>query len=486
MFIPVNEKITARTFPYCTAVLVLINLFVFIAFQQKDDLYIRKAYEYYFKSGLAEIEYQAYQRHTGQNASTDISSPQGMMKVMEMQRDQEFAWKLWQGEIITNTHPDHERWKSVRQEFQNLKDKSIASSLGFVPAEPQARSLLTYMFLHGGWMHLLGNMVFLWLSGCLLEQARGRIAVLTTYLLGGCAAAGAFWALNAQGLIALVGASGSISALMGALTVAYGMRKIKVFLALGFYFNYFRMPAIALLPFWIGNELYQHMQYGDSSNVAYMAHFGGLLGGAILGLAVKKLSPEIPHRSDDTPVADPAQELLQSAIQHIRQLEFGPAREMLEEAIRISPNHLHAHRQLYILDKSVGNPEKLRQSGETLLRMLAGQNENNEAINVYEELRSREVKLHDPDILCALFPALMTASRLDLAEEIATKMAREHLGHPALPALLLQFGHKLNETGHHAKAAQCMRFLVTRLPHAEESGYARQELEAMAGPSGPR
>lgn len=479
MFIPVNEKITARTIPYCTAVLVLINLFVFIAFQQKDDLYIRKAYEYYFTSGLAKIEYQAYQRHTGQNTSTDISSPQGMLKVMDMQRDQEFAWKLWQGEIITNAHPNHEQWQSTRQEFQHLKNKSIASSWGFVPAEPQARSLLAYMFLHGGWMHLLGNMVFLWLSGCLLEQARGKIAVLAIYLLGGCAAAGVFWGLNTQGLIALVGASGSISALMGALTVVYGMRKIKVFLALGFYFNYFRMPAIALLPFWIGNELYQNIQHGESSNVAYMAHFGGLLGGALLGLAAKTLRPEIPTPSDDTPAADPAEELLQSAIQHMRQLEFGAARELLQEAIRISPHHLHAYRQLHILEKSVGNPEKIRHSGGMLLRMLAGRNEYNEAVSIYEDLRSQEVILDDPEVLSTLFPALMAASRLDLAEEIATKMAREHLNHPALPTMLIQLGHKLDQAGHHAKALQCKRFLITRLPHAEESTHARQALEAM-------
>lgn len=328
-------------------------------------------------------------------------------------------------------------------------------------------------------MHLIGNMVFLWLSGCLLEQARGKIAVLATYLLGGCAAVGVFWALNAQSPIALVGASGSISALMGALTVVYGMRKIKVFLALGFYFNYFRMPAIALLPFWIGNELYQNIQYGDSSNVAYMAHFGGLLGGAMLGLAVKKMTSEIPVRSEDSPTLDPAEELLQSAILHMRQLEFEPARELLGQAIRISPHHLHAHRQMFILDKSVGKPEKLSHSGGLLLRMLINQNENNEAISVYEDLRALQVVLHDPEVLCALFPTLIATTRLDLAEEIATKMVREHLNHPALPALLLQFGHKLDEAGNHAKAAQCMRFLITRLPHAEESAHARQALETL-------
>ena len=73
----------------------------------------------------------------------------------------------------------------------------------------------------------------------------------------------------------------------------------------------------------------------------------------------------------------------------------------------------------------------------------------------------------------------MAASRLDLAEEIATKMAREHLNHPALPTMLIQLGHKLDQAGHHAKALQCMRFLITRLPHAEESTHARQALEAM-------
>ena len=144
------------------------------------------------------------------------------------------------------------------------------------------------MFLHGGWDHLLGNMIFLWLAGCLLEQGCGALVLALVYLGGGLCAAGLFLGtLPGQTISTLVGASGSIAGIMGAITTLYGMQRIKIFLMLGFYFNYLRVPAMLLLPLWIGYELFNNLQYGETNNVAYMAHVGGLLGGAAIGFVLR-------------------------------------------------------------------------------------------------------------------------------------------------------------------------------------------------------
>ena len=134
------------------------------------------------------------------------------------------------------------------------------------------------MFMHANFFHLLGNMIFLWLIGCSLEMAGKRAPYLSIYLLTGIFAALFFGMVYRHSTIPLVGASGAISGIIGAYTVLFGLRKVKIFLSLGFYFNYIKVRAISLLPIWIGNELYQ-LKWGGDSNVAYVAHVGGLLSG---------------------------------------------------------------------------------------------------------------------------------------------------------------------------------------------------------------
>ena len=89
-------------------------------------------------------------------------------------------------------------------------------------------------------------------AGVVLEMGCGRILNATSYLVTGLGAVALFWLIYSDSLTPLVGASGAIAGLMGALTVLYGRKKIKMFIYLGFYFHYMRVPAIWLLPPWMG------------------------------------------------------------------------------------------------------------------------------------------------------------------------------------------------------------------------------------------
>ena len=99
------------------------------------------------------------------------------------------------------------------------------------------------------------------------EMGCGRLMFAATYLVTGFCASGLFWAIYPNSVIPLVGASGSIAGLMGAFAVLYGRKQVKIFYSLGFYFNYRTVPAIILLPFWVGQEFYQ-LFFGGMSNVA--------------------------------------------------------------------------------------------------------------------------------------------------------------------------------------------------------------------------
>ena len=123
-------------------------------------------------------------------------------------------------------------------------------------------------------------MVFLFMFGFTLEKALGPLLYLVCYLLGGVGASAlAAWTYQGMGGLGL-GASGAISALMGMYVVLYGMRRIPFFYMVLFYFNLARWPALVLLPVWIAWEGVQHLMGGG--HVAYMAHLGGLVTGAVM------------------------------------------------------------------------------------------------------------------------------------------------------------------------------------------------------------
>ncbi len=105
----------------------------------------------------------------------------------------------------------------------------VSDRYGFKPGDFSVVTAFTHMFLHGGFGHLLGNMVFLWLVGCVLEMGCGRAVYLVIYFVGGLGAVGLFFVLNLHSIHPLVGASGAVSAVIGAYLMLYWTRKIMVF-----------------------------------------------------------------------------------------------------------------------------------------------------------------------------------------------------------------------------------------------------------------
>jgi membrane associated rhomboid family serine protease len=141
---------------------------------------------------------------------------------------------------------------------------------------------LTSMFLHGGWLHILGNMWFLWIFGNNVEDSMGHARFLVFYLLGGLAAAGLqVWSQPAS-TVPMVGASGAIGAVMGAYVVLYPRVRVHVLVMLGFFVTTFAVPAIFMLGYWFAIQLLSGL-VGDveGGGVAFWAHVGGFVFGAI-------------------------------------------------------------------------------------------------------------------------------------------------------------------------------------------------------------
>ncbi len=148
---------------------------------------------------------------------------------------------------------------------------------------PPAATLVTSMFLHGGWMHLIGNMLYLWIFGDNVEDAMGHVRFVVFYLVCGLAAAFAQAALAPGSEIPMVGASGAISGLLGAYLVLHPKAHVLVLIPLGVLSQLVRLPAIVVLLLWFGLQLYQQMATaGGGGGVAFMAHIGGFVAGMAL------------------------------------------------------------------------------------------------------------------------------------------------------------------------------------------------------------
>ena len=165
----------------------------------------------------------------------------------------------------------------------------IASGLDcVVDGEPinYATPLLS-MFLHGGWAHLLGNGLFLWVFGNNIEDVMGRGRFLAFYLLCGLAAAAAHVAVDPASPIPTVGASGAISGVMGAYLVLYPRVRVRMLFIFIIFFKIIPLPAWLVLLYWFALELVQGLpQLGQAGNlsggVAVWAHIGGFLAGVLL------------------------------------------------------------------------------------------------------------------------------------------------------------------------------------------------------------
>jgi len=151
---------------------------------------------------------------------------------------------------------------------------------------PEILTLITSQFLHGGFMHIAGNMLFLWTFGDNIEHDLGHFKFLFFYLACGVLAALTHWFFGMQSGVPTVGASGAIAGVMGAYIIKYPKAKIVTILPLVIIFTTIRIPAVYFLGFWFVQQAFSSVAslgMPEAGGVAYWAHSGGFIFGAALG-----------------------------------------------------------------------------------------------------------------------------------------------------------------------------------------------------------
>ena len=152
---------------------------------------------------------------------------------------------------------------------------------------PPFLSIFTSMFLHGGWMHIIGNMTYLYIFGDNIEERLGKFKFIIFYISCGIFAGLCQALIDVNSEIPMIGASGAISGILGAYLILFPKKDIKVFFWFFIFIKIFRIPAMYVIGCWIFIQFFS-LNNSEESNIAYLAHIGGFIAGIILIIIFRK------------------------------------------------------------------------------------------------------------------------------------------------------------------------------------------------------
>ncbi len=311
LILPLHRALNRATFPFLTIFLVIVNVMVFTLAQQGDGRRLADLRSWYASAGLAEQEWPHYLRYLEHEreaeAVTDAREwpeeirSDRLLRQRMMDARLEAVLRVDAREVSRESFDeDLSALARLQQDFDTRLGSVVTYSYLLRQSEVDPVRMITHAFLHGGGMHLLGNMLFLVALGLLVEGPLGEWRFGLLYLIGilGSASFSLVWHWGEVG--GGLGASGGIAALMGAFCVIWGRRPVRFFWWLFVAFGYIRKPAIWLLPIWIGWEA-SNLIFNADAGVGFEAHLGGLLTGALVGwalLATGKLRNEFLDDED--------------------------------------------------------------------------------------------------------------------------------------------------------------------------------------------
>lgn len=295
---------------------------------------------------------------------------------------------------------DAETLADEQQELNRLVDAALRSydshplmRWGLIPGDVSPLTLLTHIFLHVGWMHLLGNMLLLYLAGPFIEDVWGRPLYLGFYVAAGVVAALAHVGAQPSSTAPLVGASGAIAGVMGAFLVRYHNTKIRFFYMVGlFWRGTFAAPAWLMLPLWFGAQLLLATTTagGGGGGVAYWAHIGGFTFGVAFAGAMawqrveqRFLAAGIEGRIV-TGRVDHAR--IDAAMERHARGESSEALASLIEEVAVDPSNPDAARALWAVASESEQVEAAAPALLDAVRSLLQRRETDAALEIWHEL----------------------------------------------------------------------------------------------------
>lgn len=344
IILPTEKRFDWKYAPIVLFSIVLLNIFIFFVYQSGDNEKFSQAFQIYSTENFIEIEWPFFKKYLTEkeNLATlekfqkqyDQNETDEIILNIILQTDFYRYLRFEDAQYQFFVEANNQNWFEKRAIVNDLMQSTSIKSSGLTPANIRLFHLLSYQFLHGDLMHLLGNLFFLIVCGFAVEAAIGHWRFLLFYLLCGIAGGLLHSLVNLKEMLPLVGASGSISGVMAMYLGLFRLKKIEFFYWIFIFVGYFRAPALLILVFYIGKELYEFFINTDS-NVAFMAHAGGFICGGLLMFAAYFLNPKMFNQEyiEEDQTIDPNQEKLATIYEFISKYQFEAAKKALSRAI---------------------------------------------------------------------------------------------------------------------------------------------------------
>ncbi|MEX2499820.1 MAG: rhomboid family intramembrane serine protease [Wenzhouxiangellaceae bacterium] len=483
LILPLHRKPTRENLPVLTVLLVLANALVFAIFQSNDDVVEEQAAQRYVETGVLEQEW-AWFHEWADMTHSDKAQPDQLdailpevgehfqadyIRLMSIERQPAFLQAVDNEWFVSAESGAYRQWEEARERLEKDREESFTRRYMLGYDEVKTSTLFTHMFMHGGLIHLIGNMVFLVLLGILLEPALGALRLLITYVVGGLCAAGVSLAVHWGADNGMVGASGAIAGLMGLLALVYGMRRIRFFYWAFVYFDYVRAPALVLLPMWLGWEVVAFL-INDGSNVAYEAHIGGIVSGALIGLLLVRTDQVREDWLDETAnenSLDRDREIVRAARAALDELDADEAKRLLGPLLARHGQDQELLR-LYLAACQLRNNDADLHDAARRIFELPGDSPDErrlvvEVFNRYLEATGGRLRIR-AKLAVGLAGRFVNWSRFDEARTLIDRMARLGKPVPGLAALCIQLADKLRGVGDTPELEEHYRRLAESMP----------------------
>ncbi|UCE90479.1 MAG: rhomboid family intramembrane serine protease [Pseudomonadota bacterium] len=487
MFIPVDRQFNWHDPPFVTALLIFANLVCFALLQHDDAIYEDAAYSFYLDSSLAQYEIPAYAavlRARGEPARATLlesrwssgSVPAQRSVARQLLVDGEFLTALREEQIITPEADNYGRWRRDRDRFEAMLNKVSAYRFALIPSHATAAAFVTHLFLHSDVCLLAWTRMLLLMFGYALESLVGHRALLGTYMLGGVSSGVLFMLSAPHSAHWGIGASGAIAALVGMYTVLFGLRRVRFLYFLGFYFNYVTAPAIVILGFWLVWEIYQY--FWSPGYVNSVAHIGGLLSGAALGMIARRfVGPAEHQRLDKDDIDAQFRARYEEGLRYVAALDLDQARRIFLELQHEQPHNTELMLQLYNIAKFSPHSEEYHRRAHQLLgRDEDGGISPQVAHDIYVEYTAKAVPhaRFKPDLLLRLLKRFATTGYLEDAENIMRQLLRHQADVPGLPGALRLLAGECRRQNHNERAKYYADLLRAHYPDSSEAGMLRR------------
>lgn len=366
LIIPTEKRFDWANTPIVLIVIVVLNISVFLGYQTRDTTKYEHIARDYIEPGYLKTEWSHYgdymkaQKEVRPEQSDSLNNQFNDLKqrvangntfelAYQILLDDNFSEYLHthfgrhaQSDVSTLEFSAYEEmvkknkydiaWISARDAARAELLSTSSLRYGLIPNQVSVITLFSHQFLHGGMMHLISNMLFLLICGFAVEAAVGHWKFLGFYVVSGLGGGLLHLLFNLNSSTPLVGASGAISGVMAMYLAVFRLRKIEFFYWFFVVVGYFRAPALFILPFYIGAEIYNYIT-NPYSSTAFMAHVGGFIIGATAILITPKFIPDTINKEyvEEDQSIQPEQESLAQIYAAIETYQFSRAYKLLNE-----------------------------------------------------------------------------------------------------------------------------------------------------------